>query len=169
VKHKTDNQHANVFNLCPIKPHDSNQLSVHLWNARSIGNKTTQTYDYVLEQDVDVFLLTETWRKSTDHPIIAEVTPVGYSFINVHRDDSQERGGGIGILYKSGLEFSLSPINFKPETFEYACVTGKLKDVCIITVYRPYPSAKNRFTVTKFLEEFETFLDEIILLNHFSR
>ncbi len=162
---KNDEQYANLSNLRPIKPHDSNQLSLHIWNARSVCNKTTQTYDYVLEQDVDVLLLTETWMKSTDHPVVAELTPVGYSFINVPRDYSEERGGGIGIVYKSGLEFSLSPHDFKPETFEYASITGKLRDIRIVTVYRPHPTRANGFTLSKFFEEFEIFLSEIAMLN----
>ena len=75
------------------------------WNARSVRNKSLQICDYVLNKDVDLMLFTETWLAEDDNVVIGELTPPGYSFINVPRREAT--GGGIGALYKSNLNLSL--------------------------------------------------------------
>ena len=147
---------VNLSALRQIQPHDPNKLNIHIWNARSICNKTTVAYDYTLEQDVDILVLTETWLKGDDHVIIGEITPAGYDFINVPRSTGR-RGGGIGVLYKSSLQLSVVPSDTTPTTFEHVRVVGKLKDICLTAIYRPPPSQANVFTTRNFLDELEIF------------
>jgi hypothetical protein len=70
----------NRNNLVNIKFDCKKLLDIHCWNAQSIGNKTTTIHDYLLDKDIYVLVITETWRREEDPVIIGECTPSGYSF-----------------------------------------------------------------------------------------
>ena len=57
--------------------------------------------DYVVDNDVDIFALTETWLHSDnrDDQVIGDLIPVGYSFH--HAPGQFGNGGGVGILVKN--------------------------------------------------------------------
>ena len=137
-------------------------MNFRLWNPRSIRNKTTTLNDYVAEHDVDVVFLTETWLAPTDPVVIGELKPNGYTFFSVPRGSSNH--GGIGILCKSQLNFRLHPLNISTVTFEHASILDPNNGVHYLVVYRPHPTQVNNFTVVKFMEEFEDFLNEVSLL-----
>jgi len=64
--------------------------------------------DYVVSQGIDVLALTETWLVTdTDQFTTNELVPGGYEFNQIPRN-SGRRGGGIGIIYKSGLTVTAS-------------------------------------------------------------
>ena len=53
--------------------------------------------------DIDILGLTETWLGSTiDGHVISILVPSGYEFHSVSRPHGT-RGGGVAVLYKSGL------------------------------------------------------------------
>jgi hypothetical protein len=141
-------------------------LAISLWNAQSVGNKTTDICEYVTYHDIDALCLTETWMHKTDPVVIGEFTPPGYAFINVPRDSGDDHHGGIGILYKSqlglGLVTGLDLPTFR--SFEFTIVSNMSHTLYIVLVYRPYPSAVNKLTTAMFLEEFDNFTDYINLL-----
>ena len=99
-----------------------------------MGNKTITIYDYILDKNVDVMIITESWLGDDDPVIIGECTPLGYSFLNFNR--SGDKHGGIAIISKSSLNLSVSPIKTVKTTFEHACVTFKTLRLLII-IYRP--------------------------------
>ena len=68
-----------------------------LFNARSVRNKRLLIKDYVVDNDVDIFALTETWLHSDnrDDQVIGDLIPVGYSFYHVPRQFGN--GGGVSI------------------------------------------------------------------------
>ena len=142
------------------------QLDVHLWNARSICNKTTAFSDYVLEHDIDLMAITETWLSDDSYIVIGELTPPGYSFINVPRlsnnSNTTHNYGGVGLLYKTPLGMFRHPFN-RMTTFEHAHFTNKGREINIVVIYRPPPSPKNGFTTSQFLSEFETFICDLAL------
>ena len=77
-------------------------------------NQAIPVSDYVVSQGSDVLELTETWLGiDTDQFPINEVVPGGYEFNPISRK-SGRLGGGICILYKSGLTVTMS----KSETTE---------------------------------------------------
>ena len=73
-------------------------MSLRLLNAQSIRNKTAEFIDYVCDNTYDFIAITETWLKSKDDAVRAELCPAGYKFINYSR--TRFGGGGIGFLYK---------------------------------------------------------------------
>ena len=52
----------------------------------------------IIENDIDVYIITETWLTKDDPAVVWEMLPPGYSFINSPRDDEL---GGIGVLRKT--------------------------------------------------------------------
>ncbi len=82
------------------------KLNACLWNAQSMRNKTIELVDLVLEHDIDIMIITETWLHDDETIIIGEATPPGYSFLNYPRP-TITHGGGIGILFKTPLKLSL--------------------------------------------------------------
>ena len=86
-------------------------ISVAVINARSVRNKTTTITECITDHNIDILAITETWlKKNSDKPIIAAMTPSGYSFVNAPR--ASGRGGGVGVIHRDELSCKqLSPSN----------------------------------------------------------
>ena len=81
-------------------------------------NKTADISDYVVSNDIDSVLLTETWLTSSDAVKHAEVTHDGYKLKDNPRPCGRT-GGGVGILFKSGTKCEVVSSG-ELESFEYA-------------------------------------------------
>lgn len=95
----------NVNNLVPIKRHPLNSSSANsinfcLLNARAINKKTLQIKEYVVDKNIDILALTETWLKPDECSdyIIRDISPIGYDFVHTPRPNGY--GGGVGLLYR---------------------------------------------------------------------
>jgi hypothetical protein len=119
--------------------------------------------DYVTEHDVDILFLQETWLDHHDTATIGELKPPGFSFLNFPRETGQG-GGGIGVLFKTTLKLTVTQTDCKSKFFEHACITDSNTGLRFICVYRPKPSVVNKYRVSDFLQEFDTFIDEISLM-----
>ena len=83
-------------------------ISVAVINARSVRNKTTTITECITDHNIDILAITETWlKKNSDKPIIAAMTPSGYSFVNAPRDSG--RGGGVGVIHRDELSCKQLP------------------------------------------------------------
>ncbi len=49
-------------------------LKIHSWNANRLSNKTAILVDHIVEHDVDIMCITETWLKEDSLVIIGECT-----------------------------------------------------------------------------------------------
>ena len=95
-------QGVNLNNLISVTTLDcspkatSRCVQLCLLNVRSIKNKTMAVKDFVVDQDIDVLALTETWLRpgNIDDIEIGILCPTGYRFLHVPRGHS--RGGGVG-------------------------------------------------------------------------
>nr|XP_002739487.1 PREDICTED: RNA-directed DNA polymerase from mobile element jockey-like [Saccoglossus kowalevskii] len=130
------------------------------WNVHLIQNKATLISDYIVEHNIDALAITESWLKASgDEPIINEVTPAGYTYHHFPRVKST--GGGIAFIFKS----SITVTTWKPlqnvTTFEAVEATLRYHGITfkVIIVYRPPPNTKNKFTVSKFFNEFGDLLE----------
>ena len=70
-------------------------LDFCLLNSRSIRKKVFLIRDYVVEHDIDLLAVTETWLDPGDKDIyhVREICPKGYGFHHIPRADSN--GGGL--------------------------------------------------------------------------
>ncbi len=132
-----------------------------LLNTRSVRNKALVVKDYVVEQDIDVLCLTETWLKpgTGDVPKIGDLKPEGYKL--PHEPRIKGRGGGVGVLHRSNVNI-LPQTSVEFKSFEYMETILKTSTKCVrvIVIYRPPPSQENGLTCRMFLEEFSTFLEQ---------
>ena len=72
-------------------------LSLGCVNARSLRNKTEVFTDHVIDTEIDICVVTETWLRKRDAVVLSALTPPGYSFKNVSRTP-ERTGGGTGIM-----------------------------------------------------------------------
>ena len=155
---------VNTSNLRYITAVDpSSRVSLHLMNTRSIRNKTVGIYDYTIDEDLDILVITETWLSEDDPAVIQELKPPGYSFTNISRDN--DRHGGIGILYKSHMNLRLMKADSPSVTFESVHVVDESKELHMFAIYRPPPSAVNGFTTKAFLDEIDEFFGKCAMLS----
>ena len=99
-------------------------MNIALTNARSVRNKATIYSYYILENDLDIIIITETWLNDQgDESDIHELGPAGYSYVSSNRKNRE--GGGIIITYKETLQMKPSK-NESYTSFESIEVTRKL-------------------------------------------
>ena len=101
-------KYANSANLItvPQKPclspplcSASKNLHFFLLNTRSIRNKSMAVKDFVVDNDIDILAMTETWLRpgTNDSVEIGTLCPKGYRVIHITR--SYSAGGGVGIIF----------------------------------------------------------------------
>ena len=141
---------------------DRTQLYFCFMNAQSVKNKATRVLQFILDNDFDIFAITETWLRpgEIDSHIIATITPPGYSFKHVPRPDGY---GGVAVIHKSSILLTQTgTVCAKEETtnFEYICLrlTTKSSVDTLCVIYRPPPSDANGFDSDVFLDEFSSFV-----------
>ena len=72
-------------------------------NAKSIKNKTLQIKDYIVDNDIDIMVLRETWLKDHENYefVTRDICPSDYMYFYVPRETGS--GGGVGIVFKYSL------------------------------------------------------------------
>ena len=67
----------------PIGLRAQRSVAFSLLNARSVKNKRLLIKDWVVDNNIDILALTETWLQpdNKDDHIIGDLTPIGYSFL----------------------------------------------------------------------------------------
>ena len=158
--------------LCKINlqrniPACSKPFSVTFLNCHSICNKTDSLHHYIESNRFDIFAIAETWTfEEGDEATIAEILPKGYKHLHVPRPNVVERGGGIIIVYKEGLDLrrldSTERGNYTQ--FEYIdCILRfQSQQIRFVIVYRPSPSKKNGLKLSKFWKEWTKFLGKLL-------
>ena len=141
--------HASKLRICTLNP----------W---SVCNKTTILHDFIIDQQLDIFALTETWLTGTDtdNPIISALLPNGYTIIHNPR---QARGGVTAIIHRNSLTVTkISDSQPHPSFEALECVVTSTQVVRLSVIYRPPPSTKNQTTHTQFQAEFADYLGNIV-------
>ena len=81
----------NLIKINPIPDHCKPVTNFLLLNCRSVCNKALIISEYILDNSLDVALLTETWLQDGDSPVIDELTPIGYSYLGTCREHKRGR------------------------------------------------------------------------------
>ncbi|KAK6168192.1 hypothetical protein SNE40_022069 [Patella caerulea] len=136
---------SNLINVHP-KPKPA-EIKIRHLNTRSVRNKTNEISDNIIEDDIDLFFISESWLCDCgDEAKIADLTPSSYKFQHVPRLHSS---GGIAVLYKNSLEVEFSnTISSAFPSLEFLnlnLIHGNhpIKFICI---YLPPPSKTNKLT-----------------------
>ena len=145
----------------------TNTIKVTLLNARSIVNKSSLLCEHIIDNDTDIMLITETWLREGDDPVITNLCPPNYRFVGVPRPSIKGKtGGGVGLVFRSSLH--VQPVLVSAtcyNSFEAMIVkVGEAHSSHIVLIYRPPPSKNNRLTTPAFLTDIEDFLGHISTL-----
>ena len=140
-------------------------------NCHSICNKTGSIHHYIESNSFDIFAIAEAWTfEEGDEATISEILPEGYKHLHVPRPNVVERGGGIIIVFREGLDIRRldSTASGKYTQFEYIdCILRfQSQQIRFVTVYRPSPSKKNGLKLSKFWKEWTKFLEKLLTHNY---
>ena len=143
----------------------SQHLQLTLFNTRSIDNKAMYLKDFVVDHEIDLLALTETWLDSMDNQTpntINELCPSGYTLIHVPWL-SDTHGGGVGLLYNKCCKMEQQQHVPRYSSFKYmeTLLRSPTTVLRIDILYRPPPSTQNRLTVSMFFYEFPALLEHL--------
>ena len=162
---------VNFNNLISIQPAGTIQavrsdlIRFTLLNTRSIRKKAMFLNDYVVENQIDLSAITETWLDVNNQQtanIINELCPVGFAFMHIPR--MNKCGGGVGLLYNKCYKIEKQDVT-SFESFEYMEVLLRTPATVlrIGVLYRPPPSTENGLTATMFFNEFPILLERLVV------
>ena len=58
-------------------------ITVGKWNARSVGNKSVAINDLIVDRQLDVLAVVESWHDAAESPCLIAATPPGW--LHIHR------------------------------------------------------------------------------------
>jgi len=114
-----------------------------LLNTRSLTDKALVLNDIIIDTNLDMLLLTETWQVPNDFFNLNLLTPPGYIYFSQPR--LHRRGGGLAVICRESIK--ISKIEFHDiVSFEYLALkkTGKTS-MAVILIYRPFKIAFRLF------------------------
>ena len=122
----------------------SNSVTLGTLNCQSICNKTDEVLRHIMNTDVDLCFLQETFMSENHTAILGEVKKLGFKILSVPRNKGAH--GGLGLVYKPHINIKMvrnsqSMIKFK--TIEYAEFTMK-SNQGLIFFEHPEPLKQSR-------------------------
>lgn len=113
-------------------------MSAALVNCQSVCNKAITIKDFVIDHDLELVLLTETWLTSSRQKICGDLTPTGYKLRAINRKG--KRGGGVAVLYKANIKITEVKDVTTSSMEAMAFTISAQKTVRIVLLYRLIPS-----------------------------
>ena len=106
-------------------------------NIQSVGNKTVEIREFIIDHQIDILAITETWLAYGELAKIREITPDTHKFLHIPRED--RRGGGVGIFISKKFLKIREVRGNKYECFEYIhiCFENHGSKYAFIILYRP--------------------------------
>ena len=149
----------------PLTQELSRRFKVMLLNAQSVRNKTTDICDHVIQANVDLVFLCETWlRPKGDESDCAALTPPGFCLKSLPQMSGV--GGGLAVLYRNSLTKNIAVSNrdfvFTASEICEVRISHDSHTVVFLSVYRPPPSRKNKLTNAMFLKQFSDLLESYV-------
>ena len=146
----------------------NDKLTLCFWNGQSIDQKTQIIKDFRLENDIDIYLLAETWLSESNHTkAITELKDNTCNFINYPRPFNQ-LGGGLGCIYKKQLSVvrNIPPITFTSMQVLELTLTIFSKKYVLVVIYRSESSAKHKYSMSTFFKEFSELMAHYNTMKH---
>ncbi len=131
-------------------------------NAQSVKNKTHVIKDYLIEKDVQLCAITETWLKPQNDLEIAEITPPGFKLDPLHRPHN--KAGGIAVIHNLKLKAKVSEKGHFA-SYDYMDIYVPLgsDSIRLLVIYHPpYNYLSNPVPDSTFLSEFATHMEKVV-------
>ena len=173
TQHRPTNSGVNSNNLIKINIQQTvlkqipNIISLNVINAQSIcgpNGKTEDFIDHITQSLVDICVVTETFLTEQNTVTHAALHVPGFAFQDQPRSNGTARGG-IGIFYHDS--FQLSKLSHtETRSFELSEWHVSWHNYCMrlcIVYHQPY-STSHPITDATFMHEFESYLDETVLV-----
>jgi hypothetical protein len=136
-----------------------------LMNARSVVNKTELIKDIIVENNIDIAIITETWLSASHgnfHSVLTDLCPPNHKILSKARN---KRGGGLAVIYRNTLDITIMDIKSTNVT-SYEHLTLSIRDISsnsrstqlLVAIYRPPSKPLNAF-----ISELQQHLDEVRL------
>ena len=141
-------------------------LNLSLWNARSIMNKIPSICDSILGNKIYIFIITESWIENEKKTYVdAQLRSGLHHYDAIHLPRPNRRGGGLSVISKNSLRSTLNTTE-QYQSFEVLdldiCEPHSSDNFHVISIYRPPKSPVNNCNISKFFEEFSSFLEKTI-------
>ena len=161
--HRKDNVLVKLGTTENKKPENLKVISI---NARSVRNKADEIASLIIDEDVDICAITETWLSANsdtkDKVVLGNLIPPGFKLLHVPRSKTRNKasGGGVAVIYREHLKIKKTPVTaFKSfECLEVLLTTGT-GCTRLSVVYRPPPGGKSGHPTGVFLDEFHQYID----------
>ena len=147
---------VNIDNLKPVETRtDRFKYNAMFVNSRSVLNKYLNLQTYIIDHNIDICGVTETWLPHDDLDVARLIPPPGYNIISAPRKTGN-KGGGVAIIYRNHLNITLNKRVYQFDNMEYLELEWDLseKKVYIMLIYRP-PDGK----VTDFIHELTSYIE----------
>lgn len=137
-------------------------LQCGLLNAGSIFKRDSIAYDYMIDNQMDILLITETWINNDEHMAKIRCSELNTREFRMDTSNREKRGGGVGIVYDSNIKVRKLKHDVL-RTFQYAMweVIKQNTTYNFICVYRP-PSSSAGQTINCFVDEFSEHVLDLI-------
>ena len=142
----------------------SKHFKVMFLIAQSVRNKALDICDYIMQANVDLVFLCETWlRPVGGEADCAALTPPGFCLKSLPRQSGT--GGGLAVLHRTSLTRNIVvSTRYVVFTAFEVCEVRLSYDghtAVFLSVYRPPPSRQNKLTNAMFLEQFSDLLETL--------
>ena len=140
----------------------ANKTAFGVFNARSICNKTTAVLELLMQQNIDICFVTETWMKRNDTVKMAEIHERGFEMFNDPRKGS---GGGAGFIFNLKTVHLIKNDVKKYSSFQVleSILQTSTETLRLCVIYRSTQhTSRKKYLATrqaKFFEEFSDYLE----------
>ncbi|XP_036943967.1 nucleolin-like [Acanthopagrus latus] len=166
-KNRTSNRQIQTVDQCEINPTPPGTIRLGFLNVQSMNKKENVISELIKQNKLDLLLLNETWLKRKKLKVLHKASPKGFK-AHYQVRPGKKRGGGVANLFLKALQrkpksSDSSGKKIKTTTFEFVVTELQHDDwnqpVLIINLYHPPGNSKEEFR--KFLNEFQSLLDEV--------
>ena len=115
-----------------------NKLKILYANCQSVRNKREELFSTIIEENIDIVSLVETWvSEKMNGDILSEYELDGFNTYFYQRDE--RRGGGVILIVKEGLEIQNNESMKNNQNVEsiWLDIKCKNKTIKLGTFYRP--------------------------------
>ncbi len=163
--------YQNITNCVQIACNSFNDSGLKLstfacFNAQSVKNKTHALKDYILDKNIQLCAITESWLKPQNDLEMGELKPSGYKLDPIHR--LHNKAGGIVVVHHEALKAKVKDKgNRQSYQFMDLLVPSGSDSIRVLVLYRPpYNFRTNPVPISTFFDEFSSHMEGFLLSLH---